>query len=82
MKKIIKNPDDFGILGTFEALNADILEPELEKVGITVKRLYPGTYIGTEATANASVERYTLWIMKKDFERAKKVCDKFNMKPV
>lgn len=77
-----KNSTDFVNFGTYEATQADILKEELEKRGVPVKKFYPGTEIGTEATAGARFTAYTLLIREIDIPLAKEVCNKLNIKPV
>ena len=68
--------------GTFMAGDADILKKELEKSGISVKMVYPGTSIGRETLAEASFEAYTLWVRNCDLQVAEKIREKFNIKPI
>jgi hypothetical protein len=77
---IKEKSSDFVKFGSFSAEEADILKPELEKIGIPVKVFYPGTNIGKEYTAGARWTAYTLMIPIKDFNRASKVCNKLNIK--
>jgi len=44
---------DFINFGAYAALEADMLKRELEKSGIPVKVLYPGTNVGREARGGA-----------------------------
>jgi len=76
------NQEHFIGIGTYRAEEADILKGEFEKSGIPVKVLYPGTNIGRESTAGAIWTAYTLTIRNTDVVKAKKICDKFNIKPV
>ena len=71
---------DFIKFGSYSAMEADILKPEFEKIGIPVKVLYPGTSIGRESTAGASWTAYTIMIPSKDVERALEVRKRLNIK--
>ena len=71
---------DFIKFGSFSATEADILKPELEKIGIPVKVLYPGTTIGKESTGGASWTAYTIMVPSKDVEAALEVCKRLNIK--
>lgn len=64
---------DFFNYGTFQAQEADILKQELEKNGIPVKMLYPGTNIGRDAAAGAGFTAYKLLIRACDFTRAEEI---------
>jgi hypothetical protein len=70
---------DYFKYGTFKNSDADILKPELEKKGIPVKVLYPGTNVGREATAGAYWYDYTLMIRACDFKLAEEIRKKFNI---
>jgi hypothetical protein len=76
------NSTDFINFGTFNSLDAYVLKPELEKKGVTVKLLYPGTEISPDATGNASFTELTLLIEEKDFEYANKICQKMGIERV
>jgi hypothetical protein len=76
-----KENTNFVNFGTYKAEEADILKYELEKQEIPVKVLYPGTEIGREATAR-TYPAYKLMIRVCDFEKAKEVIEKFNIKPI
>jgi len=75
-----KESSDFIKFGTFNAEEADMLKPELEKRGIPVKVLYPGTGIGRESSGNVAWTAYTLMIPQKDCKMALEICRKFNIK--
>ena len=77
-----KKNTDFAIYGTFRAVDGDILKRELEKSGIPVKMLYPGTSIGRDTFAGAQFTAYELMIRICDFELAEKVREKFNIEAV
>jgi len=81
MRNVARNTD-FAIFGTYRADEADILERELEKHGIPVKVIYPGTEIGRGVTANMYFTAYTLMIRVSDFQKAKELQKKFNIKPI
>ena len=70
---------DFFNYGTYKNLDADILKKELEKQGIPVKVIYPGTNIGRDATAGAYFTAYKLMIRACDFQRAEKIRNNFNI---
>ena len=78
MKKI---STDFFNYGTYNNPDAAILRKELEKNGIPVKTLYPGTGIGKEGTAGAGWTAYKLMIRVCDFQRAEEIRNKFNIVP-
>lgn len=71
---------DFINFGTYVAEEADILKPELEKEGIPVKVLYPGTNIGKELTLHARWTAYTILIRAKDCKTALEICNKLNIR--
>lgn len=73
---------DFYNYGTYSLADANILKHELEKAGVPVKAVYPGTNIGTEATANAEFPAYQLTIRACDFQRAEKVRNNLGISPV
>jgi len=73
---------DFFNYGTYNNPDADILRKELEKSGIPVKTLYPGTNVGKESTAGAYWTAYKLMIRICDFQRAEEIRNKFNIVPV
>jgi len=77
-----KKNTDFVIYGTFRAQEADILEQELEKGGVPVKALYPGTSVGREVTAGIYFPAYQLMIRACDFYSAEKIREKFNIEAV
>lgn len=77
-----KENTDFVSWGTFMASDADILKKELEKSGISVKVVYPGTNIGKEALAEASFKAYTLWVRSCDVQVAEKIREQFDIKPI
>ena len=76
-----KTSTDFLNYGTFQAQEADILKQELERNGIPVKMLYPGTNIGRDATAGAEFTAYTLMIRACDFEATEEVRGKLGIEP-
>jgi len=79
----IKNGNtNFVNFGTYRAEEADILKHELEKHGIPVKVIYPGTGIGKEATAEAYFPAYKLMIRACDIPVAEELKEKFNIKPI
>ena len=80
--KIKKENTNFVNFGTYRAEEADILKHELEKRGIPVKVIYPGTEIGRESTARAYFPAYTLMIQASDFQKAKEIREKFNIKSI
>lgn len=77
-----KRNTDFVNFGTYKAEEAEIIKRELEKRGISVKVLYPGTDLGRGITAEAYFTAYTLMIQACDVPSAKKIREKFNIKPV
>lgn len=77
-----KENTDFANFGTYRAEEADILKHELEKRGVPVKVIYPGTEVGREATAKAYFPGYKLMIRACDFQKAKELRRKFNIKPI
>jgi hypothetical protein len=68
--------------GTFSSMDAYVLKPELEKRGVTVKLLYPGTEISPDALANANYPELTLLVEGKDFGYAHKMCQKLGIRRV
>jgi hypothetical protein len=77
----IKNGNtNFVNFGTYRAEEADILKRELEKHGIPVKVIYPGTGIGRGATAEAYFPAYKLMIRVCDISIAEKLKERFNIK--
>ena len=77
-----KKNTDFIDFGTYKAEEAEILKRELEKHGISVKVLYPGTDLGRGITAEAYFTAYTLMIQACDIPTAEKIREKFNIKSV
>jgi len=77
-----KRNTDFALYGTFQAVDGDTLKKELEKNGIPVKMLYPGTGFGRDITASAQFTAYELMIRVCDFELAEKIREKFNIKAI
>jgi len=77
-----KKNTNFVNFGTYRAEEADILKHELEKRGIPVKTIYPGTRIGKEVTAEAYFPAYTLMIQVCDISVAEEIKKKFNIKPI
>ena len=75
-----KRNTDFAAYGTFRAVDGDMLKRELEKSGIPVKMLYPGTSIGRDTFAGAQFTAYQLMIRVCDFELAERVREKFHIK--
>ena len=63
-----KTSTDFFNYGTYNSPGADILRKELEKIGIPVKTLYPGTNIGRDYTGGAYWTAYKLMIRACDFQ--------------
>jgi len=81
MENKTKNTN-FVNFGTYRAEEADILKHELEKRGIPVKVIYPGTGIGKEATAEAYFPAYKLMIRACDIPVAEEIKKKFNIEPI
>ena len=81
MRKVHKNSDDFINFGTYEATEADILKLELEKNGIPVKVLYPGTNVGRETLAQARWTAYKILIPASKVSTAQEICKRLNIKP-
>lgn len=81
MNKRDDNSSDFINFGTYSASEADILKTELEKNGIPVKILYPGTNVGRESVSEARWTVYTILIPAKDRKVALEICSKLNIKP-
>ena len=79
-KKIWLKNTDFVNFGTYRAEEADILKHELEKRGISVKVIYPGTDIGRDVTAGASFPAYKLMIRAYDIPTAEKLKERFSIK--
>ncbi|MCD6148670.1 CvpA family protein [bacterium] len=77
-----KENTDFINFGTYRGEEADILKYELEKQGIPVKVIYPGTDVGTETAAQAYFPAYKLMIRTSDFQKAKELREEFNIKPI
>jgi hypothetical protein len=73
---------DFYNYGTFPAANAEILKGELEKSGVPVKIIYPGTNTGKDATAGAAFLAYQLMIRGCDFEVAEKIRKDLNIEAI
>lgn len=67
-------------MGAFSAQEIDILKPELEKRGIPVKVVYPGTNVGAEAAAHARWTACTIMIREIDIETALEICDSLNIR--
>ncbi len=78
----MKKNTNFINFGAYRAEEADILKPELEKKGVPVKVLYPGTSVGKELTAGAQWTAYELLIRGCDFPVANDVRKGFNIKPI
>lgn len=74
--------ENFVNIGSYRAEEADMIVQEFEKSGIPVKRFYPGSDMGVESTGNAIWTAYTLRVRNKDAEKARKICEKFNISPV
>ena len=70
---------DFFNYGTYNGSEADILKRELEKNGIPVKMLYPGTNVGRETTMGAAFTAYQLMIRACDFRCAEEIRKKLNI---
>lgn len=68
--------------GTYTPEDTEILKKELEKHGIVVKVLYPGTSIGRESTGNARGFAFTLTVSEGDYHRALEIRDQFSITPV
>ena len=77
-----RHSTDFLNFGTFKAEEGEILKRELEKAGIPIKVIYPGTEVGRESTANVYFPAYTFLIQISDFKTAEKICKKFNIFPL
>jgi len=77
-----KEDTDFINFGTYKSQEADILKQELEKQGMPVKILYPGTNVGRETTGGAYFTAYQLMIRACDFQAAEELRKKFNIEPV
>jgi len=73
---------DFFNYGTYSLADANILKHELERAGVPVKTVYPGTDIGTEATANAEFPAYHLTIRACDYGRAEGIRKNLRIFPV
>ena len=75
------NSSDFVNFGTYTAEETNILKPELEKRGIPVKVLYPGTRVGKETTAHTRWTAYTILVPAKDCKVALEICNSLSIKP-
>lgn len=73
---------DFINIGAYRAEQAEVLKKELEKNGIPVKVIYPGTSLGREATAEAYFPSYQLMVRICDIKEVKKLEKKFEIKPI
>ena len=73
---------DFINYGTYKSPDADILKGELEKNGIPVKILYPGTNIGRDASGDAYYTAFELLIRICDFQKAEEVKNSLNITPI
>jgi len=73
---------DFINIGTYSAEQADVLKSELEKQGISVKLLYPGTNIGKETTAKARWTAYTLLVRNCDLPIVQEVQKRLRIYPL
>ena len=76
------NSEEFVNIGSYRAEEADIIKNEFEKQGIPTKMFYPGTNVGRELMADAIWTAYTLRIRYKDIDKAKEICERFDIKPV
>ncbi|MCD6115014.1 hypothetical protein J7J74_01850 [bacterium] len=76
------NNTDFINIGTYPAEQADILKSELEKQGIPVKVLYPGTNIGKETTAEAKWTAYTLLVRNCDLPIIQEIQKRIQIYPL
>lgn len=72
---------NFVNFGSYSAEEVAILKPELEKKGIPVKVVYPGTNVGRETTAYARWTAYTILVRGTDLKSALEVCKRLNIKP-
>ena len=73
---------DFFNYGTYRNPDADILKKELEKVGVSVKIIYPGRNIGRETSAGAYYTAYNLLIRGCDFKIAEEIRNNLNIFPI
>lgn len=78
-KKMKITTTDFINYGTYRNSDADILKIELEKAGIPVKALYPGSNIGREAVGGASCTAYKLLIRACDMQKAERIRKRLNI---
>lgn len=67
--------DSFVNFGTYRPEDADRLKTELERNGIPVKVVYPGTLIGKESAGGQSFTALTLLVQDKNFKQAEKLRD-------
>lgn len=74
---------DFKFFGTFLDYEVSIFKPELEKKGIPVKVLYTGARSDFEPAllAWAMDKAYQILLRENDFDEARKILERFNIKP-
>lgn len=77
-----KKEGNFINFGTYSAQEADMLIEKFKNKGITAKKEYPGTSVGTDSSGEAAFSAYTLLIKNEDRKKAREIREEVNVNPI